>query len=219
MLYTVLGYCVERSAPGIGAQNSPFCSPKFSSFFSFNPIQFASTTRMSSEISLHSRRAPSDIAGEPDRIRTPAAIGKMKFLDAEHEVIAGVRVGNIDRPAHRAERPGLRLLLREQRVEHRRRMLIEVLEDAEAARNAIARCWRTPRPRRSAIGARRRRHRNRKALFVARTRQRIEFHLQPRAIFAAHVHRQRLAIAPRPRGCSAPLTHTSNGTEARRLAR
>src|SRR5215467_201873 len=53
MYATVLGYIDDFSSPGTGAQNSPFCSPKLSSFLSLSPIQLASTTRMSSEMSLH----------------------------------------------------------------------------------------------------------------------------------------------------------------------
>ena len=37
-----------------------------------------------------------------------------------------------------------------------------------------------------------RRHRNREALLVARLGERVELHLEPGAILAAHVHRQRL---------------------------
>jgi hypothetical protein len=42
-------------------------------------------------------------------------------------------------------------------------------------------------------------------------REGVELHREPRAVVGAHVHRERLRDRAQARGCSAPLTQTSNG--------
>ena len=156
-------------------------------------------------------------AGSRPRARSSRAAsmpsGSCDLLQAQHELVAGARVQR-RRPSRTACRrcrcSAPRAL--NMRVEHRRARR-GASKRAAAARSASAPPARSPRRRRAPCASRRAAGSGMsKASSPTVLRERVELHAAAtRGRWRACPSTASSRRAPRPRGCSAPLTHTSNG--------
>ena len=146
----------------------------------------------------------------------PSGAGSATSFSVSVKPLAGGRVVDVDRPGQRARRAGARLVAAEHRVHHRRRARCgRVAAGRRAARSASGSRPRWPRRRRgtgaaSPCGG--------KGISKARSSATVASASSLSCSQAASLARRSidsvLASAPRPRGCSAPLTQTSKGCGA-----